>query len=204
MATPVWTTNIPLATDAPAYSQGQILSNNQALATYMAIDHYMFDDATAAFRGKHRIVHLEPQASAVTAASEAAIYYDTSGNLKYQKPSDALPDNVFTVNAWYQGYMGTAGLHTIASYNVSSITFSGTNATVNFTNTLNSTNYAILGNGSRNITSAAIGNGVVFNSASGPGSASSCPVAFLVSGAPASSTTSGQGIIFFNFIVWGA
>ena len=50
--------NIPLSTDRPSQSQGQILTNFQQLDSIFAINHVAFDDATVANRGKHTYVTL--------------------------------------------------------------------------------------------------------------------------------------------------
>lgn len=50
--------NIPLSTDRPSQSQGQILTNFQQLDSIFAINHVTFDDATVANRGKHTYVTL--------------------------------------------------------------------------------------------------------------------------------------------------
>lgn len=50
--------NIPLSTDRPSQSQGQILTNFQQLDSIFAVNHVTFDDAVVANRGKHTYVTL--------------------------------------------------------------------------------------------------------------------------------------------------
>jgi hypothetical protein len=205
MSTPVWTTNIPLATDSPAYSQGQFLANNQSLAAYFANDHYMFDDATAAYRGKHRVVHLEQQGSVTTATNEVAVYNDTSNRLMFRGSNNAAVKNILAMDAFYQGYMNNTGLHTVNSYNISSITFAGTTATINFTTALNSTNYGIISGNSQNSStnSVSVGPNLYF-SGNTPSSASSVSARFYQSVVTNPVSSAINGPISFYFIIWGS
>lgn len=72
--------NIPQIIDVPSASQPQILTNFFQANTLFALNHYAFNDATVALRGKHKIVVLPEQvAGPVTTATEGAIYTKSVG-----------------------------------------------------------------------------------------------------------------------------
>jgi hypothetical protein len=71
---------IPLGTDKPATSQPQILTNFGQLNTIFSRNHYAFNDATAANRGKHQFCSFVNQAAGpVTTATEGALYCKLQG-----------------------------------------------------------------------------------------------------------------------------
>ena len=75
-----YNSSIPQANDDPSQSQGQILSNFQALNTSNSVNHVAFNDAD---QGKHKFLQMPEQASdPATAANEAGLYakeYDVDG-----------------------------------------------------------------------------------------------------------------------------
>lgn len=67
--------NIPLSSDIPSQSQGQILTNFQQLNSIFALNHVTYDDAATANRGKHTYVTMVEQGSdPATATDEMALY----------------------------------------------------------------------------------------------------------------------------------
>lgn len=86
-----YTPGIPAPTDRPSVSQGQIRTNFTQLNTIFADNHYAFNDATVALRGKHRTVILQQQAAdPATTAQQGALYtkeYSSSPNLYWRRKS---------------------------------------------------------------------------------------------------------------------
>jgi hypothetical protein len=66
--------NIPQGIDLPSASQPQLLTNFNQANTLFALNHYTFNDATVALRGKHKIVVMPVAAAPATTATEAALY----------------------------------------------------------------------------------------------------------------------------------
>lgn len=67
--------NIPQGPDAFSQSQSEIQTNFAQSNTLFDVDHYTFDDATTADRGKHRKSTYQEQAvDPVTVANEIAIF----------------------------------------------------------------------------------------------------------------------------------
>lgn len=75
-----YNSDIPQANDDPSQSQGQLLSNFQALNTSNSVNHVAFNEAD---QGKHKFLQMPEQASdPSTAANEAGLYakeYDVDG-----------------------------------------------------------------------------------------------------------------------------
>jgi len=70
---------IPQAGDRPTDSQQDILDNFGSIHSVFALNHYTFNDATVAYRGKHKYCSLVSQALApaagpATGATELALY----------------------------------------------------------------------------------------------------------------------------------
>lgn len=83
--------NIPAANDLLSVSQGDIQTNFSQANTVVAVDHYEFDNATAANRGKHKSVVLPEDAAVATAADEGALYTKDDGTrpaLYYRQESN--------------------------------------------------------------------------------------------------------------------
>lgn len=76
--------NIPQASDLISQSQSQIQTNFSQADSIFDQDHFTFDDATVADRGKHRqSTYVELGADPTTAADEIALYSkDTSGSTR--------------------------------------------------------------------------------------------------------------------------
>jgi len=70
---------IPAANDLISVSQGDIQTNFTQANTIIAIDHYEFNHATVANRGKHKSVVLPEGVAIVTAANEGALYTKDDG-----------------------------------------------------------------------------------------------------------------------------
>lgn len=75
-----YNSSIPQSNDDPSQSQGQILSNFQALNTSNSVNHVAFNDAD---QGKHKFLQMPEQSSdPATAADEGGLYckeYDVDG-----------------------------------------------------------------------------------------------------------------------------
>lgn len=73
---------IPQSSDIPSQSQSQILTNFSQLNTIFGNNHYEFNNATVANRGKHKFVSMPAQGSdPATSSSEMALYTKiVSGN----------------------------------------------------------------------------------------------------------------------------
>lgn len=72
---------IPQAGDLPSASQPQILTNFQQINTLFGTngDHYPFDNAIVALRGKHKFVTFQDQAAGpATAVNQMALYTKTT------------------------------------------------------------------------------------------------------------------------------
>lgn len=83
--------SIPQANDLISVSQGDIQTNFTQANTLIAIDHYEFDHATVANRGKHKSVVLPEAAAIATAADEGALYTKDDGTrpaLYYRQESN--------------------------------------------------------------------------------------------------------------------
>jgi len=91
-----YTPGIPLATDDPSVSQGQIKTNFEQLNTIFDIDHVAYDNATAADRGEHnRITLVNVIADPNQTTPKSSIYLKTiaaSSELFFQ--NDALAADV--------------------------------------------------------------------------------------------------------------
>lgn len=67
--------NIPLGTDFPSQSRSQFLTNFGQLNTLFGADHFPFNYATVALRGRHQFVTLEQQAAGpATSGTQVALY----------------------------------------------------------------------------------------------------------------------------------
>jgi len=83
--------NIPAANDLLSVSQGDIQTNFSQINTIIAVDHYEFNNATVANRGKHKSVVLPEAAAIATAADEGALYTKDDGTrpaLYYRQESN--------------------------------------------------------------------------------------------------------------------
>ena len=81
---------IPASTDRPSASQSQVLTNFTQANTIFTNNHYAFNDATVALRGKHRYMVMPNQgAGPATTATEGALYVK-GGILFYRYPSSGL------------------------------------------------------------------------------------------------------------------
>lgn len=87
----VFDPNIPAANDLLSISQGDIQTNFSQTNTIIAVDHYEFDNATVADRGKHKSVVLPEDVAIATGANEAALYTKDDGTqpaLYYRQESN--------------------------------------------------------------------------------------------------------------------
>lgn len=82
---------IPAANDLLSISQGDIQTNFSQANTIMSADHYEFNNATVANRGKHKSAVLPEAAAIATAANEGALYTKDDGTrpaLYYRQESN--------------------------------------------------------------------------------------------------------------------
>jgi hypothetical protein len=105
--------NIPQPTDNLSTSQGQILNNFSQLESVFATDHYTWDYATVAFRGKHTKISFPATISVVAQTGLASVLYSKDVS------SVAAPyfdNSVGTSVLWRGG--NTNGLVTVSSSNL--------------------------------------------------------------------------------------
>jgi len=83
---------IPQPNDLLSISQGDLLTNFSQTNTIFAVNHYEFNHATVADRGKHKFCSFPEQAAdPSTAANEIALYTKDNGgatSLYYREESD--------------------------------------------------------------------------------------------------------------------
>lgn len=172
---PVYTTNIPQATDNPSVSQGQLLQNFQTLnSTYgTSGDHYAWDDTNATEQAKHAKVTLpglptaNPPGNALPTplAGNCAIFGQTiNSQTTPYVVRDGLAPTAPYGNIWpllpikaFATFLANptgATVSLVSNFNVTSVTISGNFVTVNFTNAMRTTTYGVLAfgnNGGLNI-----------------------------------------------------
>lgn len=145
---------IPQANDLISQSQGQIQTNFSQADTIFDANHYTFDNATVANRGKHRYSsYVEQGSDPATAAGDVAIYSKDSGTrpvLFFREESNGAVNRLtgggITAAAWCQFNGSTLTIN--AQYNIASIIRTGGGApagdyTLTFTSAFSSTNYAV-------------------------------------------------------------
>ncbi len=122
----VFNNQIPQPNNRLSDSQGQLLSNNQALNTWSNVDHYQLIDGTAN-SGKHKVTHWPDQVTdPATAANEPAMYAKAVTSLDVLQFSrvggSAVPS---PVTYWQSPLAGiTVGPNnTVAIMDMSSFTF---------------------------------------------------------------------------------
>lgn len=104
---------IPQASDQPSLSQGQMLINFGQLNTIFDSNHYTFNYATVADRGKHKYASFMNQAAGpVTGATECALYAKLSAahsNLFWRRESNGTEIQMSSnINPTW-GVVGTTG-----------------------------------------------------------------------------------------------
>lgn len=127
---------IPQATDIPAQSQADMLTNFSQLNTIFDVDHVPYNDATAANRGKHdKSTYVEITPDPTTVANEIALYSKEAATvselfLRREGNGNVIQMSVGTPIA------GTAGSTFLPGGLImkwGQKTLSGTTAAVNFT-----------------------------------------------------------------------
>lgn len=157
--------NIPQATDNPAVSQGQILQNFSSTSGLVAVDHVGFNTTNG---GQHNQVTIPTNNTPGAQTGLASTIYTGPGTAKnttsqlFYKNGD-VPYQISGVRAW--GYCNTGGVISSQSYNVSSVSRSGSGnyAVTLAANAVNTSNFAVLVSStmSSNVTNGSIAGYVV-------------------------------------------
>lgn len=141
--------NIPQSTDLISQSQGQILTNFAQSNTIFDVDHFTFNDAAAADRGKHRqSTYPELGAAPTTIANEGAVFTlagTAETELYFRRESNGEQVQLSIIRAWANFFWNGAAIVINDSFNISSITRSGNGTyVVNFTKNMRNALYTVL------------------------------------------------------------
>lgn len=141
-----YNTNIPLATDTISQSQGQLYTNFNSINSIWNVDHYNF---SSTYAGKHSQITIPAngtlasmsglQSGIVTAAGSAD---NTTSQLFFKNAQSTFPLSAIKVFG-FAIYNGSS-VDLKNSYNCSSVTYSSSTYTVNFSFSLPSAEYAVI------------------------------------------------------------